>query len=143
MSFDAGSITGSLGIDTDPFAKGMLKATSIAQLFPATVTNFLANPLLGVAGVMKSAGQSIIGGLQLIHQNFLDVGHAADNMGEAAQKAGVSAAFLSTVGRAAADAGGGVEALGDALKFLNKNTAEVLSGNKEVTADFARLGVSV
>lgn len=143
MSFDAGSMTGSLGINTDPFAKGMLKATSIASLFPATVTNFLANPLLGVVGVMKSAGEAIVGGLKLIHQNFLDVGHAADNMGEAAQKAGVSAAFLSTVGRAAADAGGSVESLGDALKFLSKNAAEASSGNKAVVADFERIGVSV
>ena len=61
MSFDAGAITSTIGINVNPFAQGMLQATSIAKLFPATVTEFLANPILAVIGVFEK-GADVSGG---------------------------------------------------------------------------------
>lgn len=60
MSFDAGSISSTLSLNTDPFAKGMLKAESLMQVFPQSVTTFMANPLLGVINVAKDVGGALI-----------------------------------------------------------------------------------
>src|SRR5689334_22198726 len=121
MPFDGGSIISKLGLDTSGFAQGMLQATSISQLFPATVTNFLANPLLGLAGIAKSAASAIASA-------FADVVNAADNAGDSAAKLGVSVGFLTAYGRAAADAGSSAEGFADSLKFINNNAADAASG---------------
>jgi hypothetical protein len=135
MSFDAGAITSTLGLDVSEFAHGMLEANAIASVFPQTVTTFLANPLLGVMEVASRAAG-------FIKSAFLEVGHAADNAGEAAEKAGVSVEFLTGVGAVAKDAGSSVEGLADALKFLNNNAADAAGGNAQTAANFAAIGVS-
>jgi tape measure domain-containing protein len=56
MSFNAGSITSTLGLDTDPFARGMLRAQGIMSVFPQSVTTFMANPLLGVLNLTREIG---------------------------------------------------------------------------------------
>lgn len=133
--FDAGSAVGKLGLDLSDYARGMLQAQSIASLFPSVVTNFLANPLLGLIGIAKDAASAIA-------DAFTSIGSAADDAGEAAQKVGVSVEFLTGVGTAAADAGSSVQGLGDAMKFLNNNAADAAAGNKTVRQAFADLGVS-
>jgi putative effector of murein hydrolase len=52
-SFVAGSITSGLKFDVSEYVGGKMKVNSIAQLFPAVVTNFMASPLLGVVGILK------------------------------------------------------------------------------------------
>jgi phage-related protein len=125
-----------MSIDISGFAQGMLQSQAIAAIFPATITNFIANPLLGLIGVAKDAASAI-------QSAFLGVAGAADNAGESAQKLGVSAEFLTGMGRAAADAGASMGGFEDALKFVNKNAAEAAGGSKEATAAFASIGVSV
>src|SRR5438045_4338307 len=98
MSFDAGSAVSKLDLDNSGFMRGMLQAQTVSQLFPATVTNFLANPLLGLIGIAKDASEAIVGA-------FTSVARAADNAGEAAEQAGVSVQFLTSVGQVAKDAG--------------------------------------
>jgi phage-related protein len=129
------NIASTLGLDVSPFGAGMLQATAIAQVFPATVTNFLANPLLGLIGIASEAASAI-------KSAFLDVAHAADDAGESAAKLGVSVEFLTGMGRAAADAGSSMEGFGDALKFLNKNAADAGSGSASAVASFTAIGVS-
>jgi phage-related protein len=136
MPFDSGSIASVLGLDVSPFAQGMLQAQGIAQLFPSVVTNFLANPLLGMIAVAKEAAGAVA-------DAFTSIGDAADNAGEAAAKVGVSVSFLTTVGKVAADAGSSVEGFADSLRFLGKNAADVLDGNAEMAKAFRSLGVSV
>jgi hypothetical protein len=136
MSFSAGAITGSIGLDISEYSHSMLEATSIAHIFPSTVTSFLASPLLGLVDIAKRAGEAIVGA-------FTSVGRAADNAGEAAERAGVSVEFLTSVGAAAKDSGSSVQGLGDALKFLNNNAADAASGNEQTAKNFTDLGVSV
>lgn len=143
MSFQAGSITAMMGIDTDPYARGMLKAESIARLFPATVQNFLANPLLGLVGVAQSAAAGVSSAIRAIIDNVKEVGQRADDMGELAEKVGVSVEFLSQIGPAAANAGSSIEGLAQFMKFLGDNTAEAARGNKTAQATFADLGVAI
>lgn len=134
--FQAGSIVGKMGLDISGWTRSMLEANAISALFPATVRNFLASPLLGLIGVAQDAARSI-------KEAFLEIGRAADNAGEAAEKAGVSVEFLTGVGAAAQDAGSSVEGLADSLKFLNNNAADAASGNKVTAKAFRDLGVSV
>lgn len=134
MSFDAGAITSTLGIDVSPFAQGMLQANAIMSVFPQSVTNFLANPLLGLIGLAKDAAAAL-------KNVFMSVGKAADDMGEAADRAGVSVEFLSTVGQVAKDSGSSVQGLGEALKFLGNNAADAAAGNEAAIKAFASIGV--
>lgn len=134
--FQAGSVVGKMGLDISGWTRSMLEANAISALFPSVVQNFLASPLLGLIGVAQDAARSI-------KEAFLEIGRAADNAGEAAEKAGVSVEFLTGVGAAAKDAGSSVEGLADALKFLNNNAADAASGNKVTAKAFAELGVSV
>lgn len=135
MSFDVGAITGGLKFDMSDFTRGMLQAQSIASLMPGWVTAFMTNPLLGVIAVAKDAADAIGGA-------FLSVGREADNMGEAAQRAGVSVEFLSSVGKVAADSGSSVQGLGDALKFLANNAADAAAGGDTAMKAFASIGIS-
>jgi hypothetical protein len=136
-------IQGFMGIDIGPYSRGMLQATQIAQLFPATVTNFIANPLLGIVGIAKDVVGAVESAVDAVIDNVKRVGKAADDAGEAAERAGVSVRFLTSVGAAAADSGSSVEGLGDALKFLNRNAASAAEGDKELTKEFLGLGVAV
>jgi tape measure domain-containing protein len=76
--FQAGSIASTLGLDISPFAQGMLQATSIAQIFPATVTNFLANPLLGVIGIAKDLGSAMTDGISSMVSSAVGLASAAE-----------------------------------------------------------------
>jgi hypothetical protein len=136
MSFSAGSIVSTMGINVSPFATGMLQAQGIAQLFPTVVANFIASPLLGVIDIAMRLASAI-------KSAFTTVASAADDMGELAERTGVSVQFLSVMGRVAQDAGASTEGLADALKFLNNNAADAAAGNKTTAKAFADLGIGV
>src|SRR5437016_2266860 len=135
MSFDAGSIVGKLDLDTGGFTSGILGAQGISSLFPQTVTNFLVNPLLGLAGVAQQVAETVKSAL-------FSIGRAADNAGESAEKAGVSVEFLTGIGAAFKDAGSSVEGLGDSLKFVNRNAAQAAEGEETTVKAFNSIGIS-
>lgn len=136
MAFNAGSITGILGLDTDPFAKGMLRAQSVMSLFPASVTNFLASPLLGVIGLAKQAGSALV-------DAFTSATKHADDLGDMAKNLGISVEVLSGMELASRNFGGNVEKMADAFKFLAKNAAEAARAPKGTDAqNFRDIGVS-
>lgn len=134
--FDAGSIASSLGLDLSEFSAGFIQAESIMRIFPAQVTTFLANPLLGLIDIAKSAASAVKGAV-------LEIANAADNAGEAAERAGVTVEWLTRLQPVAADAGASAEELGNSLKFLNKATGEAFAGNKTALASFENLGISI
>ncbi|MGB7157123.1 MAG: phage tail tape measure protein, partial [Tepidisphaeraceae bacterium] len=136
MAFQAGSILATLGLDTAPYAQGMLQATSIAQLFPQTVTNFLANPLLGVIGIAKQTTGALVGMFDAAQDR-------ADDVHDMAEAVGVSADELSGLGKVAGQAGSSINAVADAYKFLGRNAAEAAQGNKSNVENFGRLGITV
>lgn len=143
MSFDAGAITSTLGLDISPFTKGMLQANSIAAVFPTIVTSFLANPLLGVIQIAEKAANAIGRAMGAIKDAIMGVASSAHTMGETAEKVGVSVEFLSGVGYAAQNTGVSVESLSDALKFLNNNAADAASGSETAMKAFSDIGVTV
>ena len=59
MPFEAGAAVAKLGLDHSGFRKALLETNALAQTFPATITNFMANPLLGLVGIAKSVGESL------------------------------------------------------------------------------------
>ena len=135
MSFNAGSISSSLNLDVSDFAQGMLQANSIAAIFPQTVQNFLANPLLGFIGILQDATRAMIG--------FFNEGTArADKMNDLAASIGVSVEALSGWGLVAEQAGSSTDAVADAFKFLGKNAAEAAGGSTQAMEAFARVGIS-
>jgi hypothetical protein len=136
MSFNAGAIEGTLGLDISDFTRGMLGAQSLMSVFPAMVTNFMANPLLGLIGVAKDAGSALIG-------MFKGVTDAEDNLQDMAKAVGVDVSFLDGLGKAAELSGSNVMEMGDALKFLNKNAYDAATQGGSANSSFKLLGVSV
>src|SRR4051812_2205082 len=111
--FDAGSAASKLGLDLSEYTRGMLQATSLAQLFPQTVTTFIANPLLGVVEVAEKAGGALAGIVSAWMDAVGAFAKRADDIGDKAASLGVKPEFLSGVGAAFKDAGSSVEGFGD------------------------------
>lgn len=137
MSFDAGSIMSTLGLDASPYAGGMLQATSIAQMFPSTVTAFMANPLLGVISLTKDVASAV----SAMVASAISTLESMDNIGDMAANLGVSAGFLDSF-QAVGKMNGANDA-GEILKFLAKNAADAAHGSDTAAAAFRRLGVNV
>jgi hypothetical protein len=135
MSFDAGAITGTLGLDVSPFTQGFLQAEGLTHLFPSIVTNFLADPLLGLIDVAKEAGKALI-------EIFTSTTEAADKANDLATALGVDVQQLTAIGLAAEKSGSNIGGMGEALKFLEKNAADAAGGNKDALATFAQFGIS-
>jgi hypothetical protein len=135
------NIASKLGLDLSEYTSGMLQATSIAELFPSTVTHFLANPLLGLVDVAKGAADAIGAVASAWLGAIKEVGKAADDAGEMAAKLGISVDFFVGWGTAFADAGSSMEGFSDAVRFLNKNMAEAADGNAAVVESFRKLGL--
>jgi hypothetical protein len=132
--FDAGAMATKLGLDLSEYTRGMLEATSIAQVFLQTVTTFLANPLLGLVDVAKQVAGAVVNAVA-------SFGKLADDIGDKAAGLGVSPDFLSGWGGAFADAGSSVEGFGESLKFLNKNAGEAAAGGQAAAQAFASIGI--
>lgn len=139
MSFLAGSIIGTLGLETGGFTQGFLKAEALTNTFPSIITNFMANPLLGLAGLAKSVFSEIAGTMK---EAFDASQENADKLNDMATNAGVAVDALSGLGLAASQAGSSTESVADSFKFLGKNIAEAMDGNKEAVTTFGRLGVA-
>lgn len=130
--FDAGSAIGHLGLDISEYTHGLLEAEAISHVFPQVVTEFLANPLLGLMEVAKKAAE-------FIKESFTEIKNEALEVGRAASMTGVSTEFISTI----APIAGGVDNLSMALKFLQNTAFDSIHGNKELAKTFAELGIDV
>jgi TP901 family phage tail tape measure protein len=143
VAFQLPGISSTLGLDVSPFAKGIAEANGLASAFGSTVATFMANPLLGVIQIASQAGRAIVSGFGAAIDAIREIGSAADDAGEAAERLGVSVEFLTGIGAAFADAGSSAQGFSEALKFLNKNAGEAAQGNKDLASAFAQIGVSV
>ena len=135
MSFVAGAITGGLEFDVSQYVRGMMQVNSIAAVFPQTVTNFMANPLLGVIGLLKDAANALSGWVT-------DVANAADSADKLATSLGLDVEFLTAYTKAAELNGAAAEDVAQAFQFLNRSMADAAEG-KETANTFARLGVQI
>jgi hypothetical protein len=136
MSFLAGSIIGDLGLDTTNFTKGFLQAETLMQSFPASVTSFMASPLLGLVNVAKSVFGTIS---EMFNASF----ERADKINDLAKNIGISTESLSEFGFAAEQSGSSLEAMAEGFKFLGKNQAEAMAGSAEAAGRFASLGIAL
>lgn len=147
MSWVADSIVGGIDWDTSSFTGGFLKVEALTQTFPAIVTQYMASPMLGLIGTASLAMQGIVGairsGIGFIIDAVDQSAEQADKVGDLATNIGVSAEQLSGLGLVAKQAGAGLEAVADGFKFLGRNQAEALQGNKDLVAEFARLNIQL
>lgn len=135
MSWDAGAITGTLGLNINEYGEGMLQAEGIAQAFPAIVTEFLENPLLAVVSLAHEAAEAYV-------EMFTEVANGAANMSLLAEKGGVSITFLSELAAVGKTVNVGVEQISVAMKFLNRNMVDAIDGNETAQKSFLNLGIT-
>jgi len=137
MAWDAGAVTGSLGLDLDGFTSSILKAEGLAALMPRWVTDFMVSPLLGITSAAEEAGHALIHAIGETATHALDIGLAAE-------KAGTSVKFFSSWSEAAKHVDLTSQDLSTTLRFLNQNIAELASGDapKQVAGIFQSIGIS-
>jgi len=108
---------------TDKFGAAINRATS--RLFS------LRTAAVAAAGLT---------GMFYFTQKMLD---AAGSIGETAMKLGVTTDQLQELRFAARQSGSSIEAMDTALKFLNNNIGEAVTGNKTMRAEFEALGINL
>jgi hypothetical protein len=67
----------------------------------------------------------------------------ADRLQDVSEKLGVSAVRLQAIGNVAETSGSSLSGLSDALNFLIKSSQSASTGNKDLEATFARLGITI
>ncbi len=103
--------------------------------------NKMSSAISGVQGFLKGmAGALSVAAVVAWGKSVID---AADDLRDLAQAAGISAVSLGGLGFAASQAGGDLNTMATASKFLNKTISEAASGSKEQAALFKGLGVEV
>jgi hypothetical protein len=142
MAFDAGAIKGNLELDLGGehgFTTSMLTAEGIARLFPDVVTEFLANPLLGLMDVAKETGEFFI-------DTFKEIKDDAENVNLESIKLGVSPEFFSQWSHLAETVQVDSESMSNAMRFMERNASEALEasahGSNEQMKAFQMLGIS-
>lgn len=136
MSFLAGSIVGSLGLNISEFSKGMIEAEGMSELFPEVVKAFLVNPLLGVMDAAKEAAA-------FITETVFEIGNAASQAGLDAQKAGVGVEFFSQYAAVGKTVNVSNEQLVQGFKFLQRSMVDAVGGTNQLALrGFGSLGIS-
>jgi hypothetical protein len=136
LSWDAGAITGTLGLDANDFAHGILQAQGFMSVFPSIVVEFMENPILGAISIAKEAASAI-------GEIISGVANDSANAGKEAERAGVSVKFFSEMEAVGKRVGVAGQSVGEAFKFMARNAAEAVEGVPEAGKAFDKLGISV
>jgi hypothetical protein len=132
-----GALTVNLEANIAKFVSDMGKSSQATEQAMSRINGAVNTVKGGLAalgvGVSAGAFASIIKG-------SID---AADNLRDMAQKTGIAVEELNGLGFASGQAGGSLEAMVGAAGKLNKSLAEAASGNKDASAAFKALGISV
>ena len=131
---EVAAIKGAMSFDFSQYMKGMMQVQSLTAIFPQCVTNFIANPLLGLVGIFKDATRTIAGWVG-------NLAEAADSADELAASVGMNVEFMTAFARVAELNGASLQDVGQAAQFLNRSMAEAAEGGAKAEA-FAKLGVS-
>lgn len=134
MSWDVGAIKGGVEWDYSQFVRGMREMKATAALWPSWVNSYILAPLAQV----KNFGAEAFGWVKSLAFDSLG---AIEDMGDMAENLGVSAKELSTLKWSAKTKDIGLEELGESLKFIGRNAADAVNGNKQMAESFARLGM--
>jgi len=143
MAWDAGAITGSLGLDVSEYAHGMLQAEGLMQAFPSVVTEFLENPLLGFISLTKETAEAAVEMDRKLVETLSEVASHAQALGLDALKSGVSVQFFEGLEIEAKRVGVSADEIGNSFRFLERNAVAATEGNQQAAQGFAALGISL
>lgn len=140
MPFDAGSITGSLALDTSGFKAGIEGGEAAAAGFGAALGELVAEPLLKLGELALEVGKKVA---EAFAEMIPHVANTAAQMSLMAEKSGVSIDFLSRTAAAAQNVGVSLESLEAGFKFLQRNAVDATEGVKENVKAFEKLGIGI
>ncbi len=133
MAAVIGSLRAILGLDSADFTAGLRKAN-------AGLNGFVRGAGLGFAAVAAAATTAGVA-LGVAVKGAID---NADQMGEMAQRVGLSVEALTSLGYAAKLSGSGTESLATSVQKLSQNMLAVAQGSTgPVASAFKALGISV
>lgn len=134
MSFDAGAITGRLGLDISSFTGSLAGAGVAGGNFQTVIAATVIQTLAAVASAAVGAGEAIAG-------MIVQMGRAGAESSFAAEKAGVTVeAWAEQVGVAKA-VGVSAEQVATSYKLLQRNAVDALEGNDKAAKSFADVNV--
>lgn len=99
--------------------------------------------LTGKLGAVAAGVAAVTAGTTAAVFGFKQVADQVDGIADSAKLLSMTTQRLQQMGYAAQMAGSSQDEMSDALRFLNRNIAEAIAGNKEAAAWFARVGLSV
>jgi hypothetical protein len=164
-AFNAGTIRGSLDLDTTSFNKGFQEAhthaqeggskirealesiaevvsealgPAVAQLtqqFQSLAAGFSEGPIIGSLNAIAIAAGAV-------REAVVDIGHEYQQMGLEAMKAGTTVEFMDRLASVAQTVNVPVEQVGMGFKILEQRAQEAAEGGKEATEAFNRVGIS-
>jgi len=145
-SFDAGSISGKLQLDTSGFTHNIMEADGIAEVFGPKISAAIADPMLAAIEAFKELGEGAV-------DTFLDIAADAENMNLLSQKLGVPVDVFSSWAQFAKTVNVAPEQFAQGIRMLEQAAAEAVEqGNKiaesgkgtsELINAFARVGISL
>lgn len=147
---DAGNVRGGIDWDISSYTKGMLQAETIAKLFPDVVTDFIAHPLLGLVGIAEKTFEEVKKAIEIgidaakeYAATAKEIAFANAEASESADALGLNVETYTALSAASRLVGADSMALSESIKFLNRNMADAVEGNKELRLEFVQMGVSV
>lgn len=136
MSFLLGSFSARLGLDTNDYASGILKAQGVTELFGKTFGSFIASPLLGGAQLFKRVGAAAL-------DMARDVLAAAEANDRLSQTTGISTEALQAMERALLRAGYSGEVAQQAAKKFVAVLGEARTGAGPLVPLLEQMGITI
>lgn len=136
--FQLPNISTLITADLTPLTSRFEEGKHLANGFASSVTGSLKTIAIGAA----AAGAALAVGVGAFLANAAhDAFELGDSLHDMAINVGVSVESLHGLGLAAQQSGASVGVAADAYKFLGRNVAEAVTGNKTAIASFRELGV--
>lgn len=157
MPFDAGSITGQLGIDTSGFSASLQGAEGasagfaggfgssvqgaegIAAGFPTMIGELMVEPLLKLGEIALETGRKVA---EAFAEMIPHVANTAAEMSLLAEKSGLSIEFLSRTAAVGQNLGVSLESLESGFKFLQRSAVDAVEGVKQPAEAFKKIGLT-
>jgi hypothetical protein len=131
-----GSLVVDLSANTTQFRSDLGKAAHLSNKFS---NDMVKNAKIAATGFLALAGSVTATAAALTMEGI----NNADRINDLSKSAGISTESFSALTFAAKQSGVEIEGLATGLKFLNKNMVEAASGNKEMQAVFAAMGINI
>jgi methyl-accepting chemotaxis protein len=129
-----GTFGARLGLDTNQYSRGILRADALNQVFGQGVTAFMANPLLGAANALQAVGRGLV-------NHTARLAESAEETERLGQRTGATAELIQALGGRAEQAGVGFAVIEQGIRTAVRRLGEARQESAEAQKVFDQLGI--